>query len=103
MDSKQYNAIKQIMNNPELADEMEKVDPGIKAQMAGYLLNPWLPVGVARKVLMAIIALAGILLPVVSGNKWFYLLLLISLSFSPRAMGEFLRLYGKIRAARSHD
>ena len=84
---KQYEAIKQIMDNPELADEMEKVHPGIKAQMAGYLCSPWLPMGATRKVVMLIIALIAIIGAVVFDDKLFYLFLLILLFFSPRVMG----------------
>ncbi len=79
----EYEAIKKIMEDKELADEMEKVSPGMKAQMAGYLLSPWLPHGGIRKILMIIIALVALVSGGVYGKKLFFLLLLI-LFFSPR-------------------
>jgi hypothetical protein len=93
---KEYKSIKGIMDNPELADEMEKVHPGIKAEMAGYLMHPWLPAGMGRKVLMFAIAVFVILLAIVFDNKLFYLLLFVLVLFSPRATGELLSFYGKL-------
>jgi hypothetical protein len=96
MDAKQYKAIKQIMDNPELADEMEKENPGIKAMMAGYLCSPWLPVGIVRKLIMLMIALFAIIgAQVYKENSFYWLLILLPL-FSPRIMAEIMRLWGKI-------
>jgi hypothetical protein len=92
----EYKSIKEIMDNPELANEMEKVHPGIKAEMAGYLSHPWLPAGMGRKILMFAIAVFVVLLAIVFDNKLFYLLLFVLLLFSPRAMGELSSFYGKM-------
>lgn len=92
----EYEAIKKIMEDKELADEMEEVSPGIKAQMAGYLLSPWLPHGATRKILMIIIALVGLVGGGVYGQKLFFLLLLILPFFSPRIIGEVARFIGMI-------
>ena len=52
---------KKILENKELADEMEKISPEIKPQMAGYLMRSWLPPGIVRKSIMVSIALIAIL------------------------------------------
>jgi len=92
----EYEVIKKIMENKELADEMEQVSPGIKALMTGYLLNPWLPHGATRKILMVAIALVGLVGGVVYGQKFFFLLLLILPFFSPRIVGEVAMFIGRI-------
>ena len=95
MDNKEYEAIKKIMDNPELADEMEKVSPGIKAQMAGYLARSWLPAGIMRKMLMLIIALISIMTAELYQNNSFYWLLLLLPMFSLRIVGETANFLGK--------
>ena len=96
MDDKTYKYFKKILNNRELADELEKVQSGIKAQMAGYLAHPWLPVGITRKIVMIIIVLISITAAEIYKNNSFYWLLLMLPIFSPRIVGETLYLIGKI-------
>jgi hypothetical protein len=95
MSDKNYEAIKKIMDNPELADEMEKTHPGIKAQMAGYLLSKWFPVGIKQRIIAVIIVLIIILGVAVYKNDLFYLLLFILPIFSPRIVGEMVNMFGK--------
>jgi hypothetical protein len=95
MNDEEYKAIRKIMDNPELADEMEKAQPGIKGQMAGYLMRSWLPVGIGRKIIMVVIIFVSFTGGVMFDGKWF-LLLFALIMFSPRASAEILMLYGKI-------
>jgi hypothetical protein len=97
MSDEHYKVIKEIMENPELADEMEKVQPGVKAQMSGYLLSPWLPHGAARKVVMIVIALVAVLGYLMTGSGYFLLALLLLPMFSPRLVGEAARALGKAK------
>ncbi|MBI3573397.1 MAG: hypothetical protein HY092_04315 [Candidatus Kerfeldbacteria bacterium] len=61
MPNNQYDeAFKKILDNKEIVDELEKASPGIKAKMAGHLMSHWLPSGMARKLVMIIIALAAV-------------------------------------------
>jgi hypothetical protein len=96
MEKKDYEVIRKIMANHEFANKMEKLDPGIKDQMAGILLSPWLPSGLIRKMIMLIIVAIAIIGALFYKNNLFYLLLLILPIFSPRSMGEILFIYGKI-------
>jgi hypothetical protein len=96
MNKNEYKTIKKIMDNPELADEIGKVHSGIKDQMAGFLLHPWLPVGIGRKIIMLVIVLVSITAAEIYQNNFFYLLLLILPFFSPRISGETLMFIGKI-------
>lgn len=89
-------AFKKILENKELADEMEKVSPGIKAQMTGYLLSSWLPRDTKRKVMMLVIALVTLIGGLIYGQKLFFLLLLILPFFSPRIVGEVAMFLGRI-------
>lgn len=89
-------AFKKILENKDIADEMEKVSPGIKAQMAGYLLSSWLPRDATREIIMVIIALVAIVGGFIYGQKLFYLLLLILPFFSPRIVGEVAMFLGRI-------
>jgi hypothetical protein len=84
------------MENKELADELERVNPGIKAQMAGYLLRPWLPHGATRKIIMIIIVIVALIGGVKYGQNLFFLLLLLLPCFSPRIVGEISLFIGKL-------
>jgi hypothetical protein len=95
MSKDEHEVIKRILENKDLADETEKVRPGIKAQMAGYLMSPWLPHGTTRKIIMVVIVLIA-LVGVVYSCKLFILLLLILPFFSPRIVGEIARFIGMI-------
>lgn len=92
-DKQQYETVKKIMEHPEITDEMEKVSPGIKSKMAGYLLSPWLPISWTRRIIMVIIIIVAIFR--ISISLWFLLLFLLPL-FSPRIVGEIVRFFGKI-------
>ncbi len=93
MDRKQHEAIEKIMKNKELSDVMEKVSPGIKGIMAGYLLSHWFPLDLKRRLIMLFIFLVSIIGSLT--NIWFLLLLIILPLFSSRIVGELLILIGK--------
>ena len=88
MANDEYKVFTKVMDNKELADELEQVSTGLKAQMAGYLLSPWLPHGAIRKIIMIIIALFALIGGVKFGQKLFFLLLILLPIFSPRIVGE---------------
>ena len=88
MANSDYEIIKKISEHPELADEMEKVSPGIKAKMSGYLLSPWLPRGISRKLIMLIILIVAIIGCFFYGKPLLLILLLLLPLFSPRIAGE---------------
>lgn len=103
MDKDQYiqikktsELVKNALENDNLsAEERQKLEISL-AQMSGYLCSPWLPVGVGRKSIMVallIIGFYGFLIgkPIIA-VCW----LLIPL-FSPRLVGETLRLIGIIK------
>jgi len=94
-DEKIYKILKKISENKEFSDEMEKVSPGIKAQMAGIMCRSWLPFGTTRKVIMAMIVLIALIGTILFDKRWL-LILLIACTFSPRIMGEFLSVLGLI-------
>ena len=96
MANDEYKVIKKVMEDKELADELEQVSPGLKAQMAGYLLSPWLPHGAIRKIIMIIIALFALIGGVKFGQKLFFLLLILLPIFSPRIVGEVSLFIGKL-------
>jgi len=97
MSDDHYKVIKAIVENPALADELERVHPGVKAQMSGYLLSPLLPHGVARKIVIIIIILIGVLGYLMTGSGYFLLALLLLPMFSPRLVGEAARALGKAK------
>jgi len=82
--------LKEVLENEQLADELESVTPGIKAQMAGYLLRSWFPRDAKRRITMLVIALVAVMGGFVYGHKLFYLLLLVLPLFSPRIVGELI-------------
>ncbi len=49
-------SFKKILENKELADEMEKINPnpGITSKMVGHLLSSWLSRDTTRKVILKI-------------------------------------------------
>ncbi len=94
-EDKEYELLRRAMSHKSLADEMEKVSPGIKAEISGYLLSQWLPSGWGRKIAMAIIFLIAVLGSFKS--TWFLLLLLLLPLFSPRIVGEVARFFGKLK------
>lgn len=82
------------MEDKELSDEMEKVSPGIKGAMAGFMLRSWLPLGTARKVIMGVIILVA-LIGTIFDKRWLLMLLVVCI-FSPRIVGEFTYALGSI-------
>lgn len=90
-------ALNRALENKELLDEMEKANPGItgqiKAELAGAALHSWLPSGFGRKFVMLVIAGAGIGGAIMS-SLWWLLLLLLLPTFSPRLVGEYVRMMG---------
>lgn len=67
----------------------------IRSQLAGALLHPWLPVGWERKLIMLIIMTAGVIGYFAVNPKMIFIWLALPL-FSPRIMGESLRIIGYI-------
>jgi hypothetical protein len=93
--NKDYEVIKKITENRELVDRMERENPGVTAKMAGYLLSPWLPIGVGRKIVMVVIFLIALLGSLL--NPFCLLLLIILPLFSPRVIGEIVSFLGRPR------
>jgi hypothetical protein len=94
-EKERHEFIKKIMASPEIANEMEKTHPGIKAEMAGYLMSSWLPHSTVRKVIMLGIFLVGII-GAFHRKNYAYILFLVPL-FSPRAVGELTFFLGNFR------
>ena len=95
MENEKINKIfKKILEDKKLSDEMEKVSPGIKAQMAGIMARSWFPYGTTRKVIMGVIILVAFI-GAISDKRWL-LMLVVACIFSPRIMGEFLGALGLV-------
>jgi hypothetical protein len=73
---------------------MEKINPGIKATLAGYLCSFWFPRDIGRRIIMVVITIASLTGYFIYNQKWFLLLLLILPMFSPRIVGETLYCLG---------
>lgn len=104
MDRKQYDQIRSTadfiansLKNDKLSTEERKELETTLNQMSGYLCSPWLPVGISRKVIMLALLLIGIYGITISQHMLAVCWLLIPL-FSPRLMGEILRIVGKIKS-----
>ena len=101
MDSEQYRQIKKAselvkhsLQHDNLSDdERHKLEQSY-AQMSGYLLSPWLPVGFGRKVIVVALLIIGICGVVIDKPIIAVCWLLIPL-FSPRLVGEALLIVGK--------
>lgn len=78
----------------EILEAMEKKDPHIREELAAYALSFWLPHDWFRRFLMALTFGVGFLK--VWDNPWYFLLILFSLMFSPRIVGEVARFLGRI-------
>lgn len=105
MDKEQYDQIKKAseviahsLKNDDLStEEREKLETTL-AQMSGYLCSPWLPVGIGRKIIMMVLLVIGIYGIIIDKQIIAVCWLLIPL-FSPRLMGEALRIVGKIKGS----
>ena len=99
MNPQEETQLKEILSllskNPELRSAIEKSEPEIMAKIAGALLSSWWPTSFSRQCLMFIFFLLGSV-GLLSGNFLFLISIAISLSFSPRLVGELLALVGKI-------
>ncbi|MFZ6022016.1 MAG: hypothetical protein ACOYT9_00920 [Patescibacteria group bacterium] len=76
---------------PEERQKFEK----IRAQLAGVLLSPWLPVDWGRRSIMFFIFLIG-LYGMIQGHTFLASLWLLLPIFSPRIVGEVAYALGKI-------
>ncbi len=84
-----------LSKNPELLNELDKVNPGLKNQISGYVLSKWLPNGVGRKIIMLALLLLGIY-GLFFGSHWFLISWAIIPIFSPRIVGEVATFFGRI-------
>jgi hypothetical protein len=96
MTEKEHSEILAILDNPVALAELEKTMPNAKSYLQGKLLSSWMPMGVARRILMGLFILIGIL-GVIFYNRWMFIFIPLVGIFSPRLVGEVAYLYGKIR------
>jgi len=82
-----YRALKHALENRQLMAELRQLDPSLEAQIAGYLLSQWFPVGNGRRLLMAAIAITAVG-GALAGHFWLLWLMLLLPFFSPRLVGE---------------
>jgi hypothetical protein len=102
MDKQKYDEMKKYLDeinallkegglSPEEINKFEL----IRSQLAGALLSPWLPIGWERKLIMFIILTAGAIGYLTGNHKILFIWLALPL-FSPRIIGESLRIIGYI-------
>ena len=102
MDRKTYEEAKKnseliakLLSEGNLSEEEKQKFEILQAQLAGVLLNPWLPFGWGRRSIMIILFLIGIF-GLIEGNNFLMLSWLLLPIFSPRFIGEASCLLGKI-------
>jgi hypothetical protein len=103
MDKNQYeegkkvgDAISKVLEDGNLSAEDREKFETLRSQVAGYLLSPWLPVGVGRKAIMlALIIIGGYGLMI--DKPLIALTWLMAPLFSPRLVGETLRFIGSLK------
>jgi hypothetical protein len=88
--------LKKILENANLLDEMEKMNPGIKAQLTGMLIRPWIPVTWSKRMIMLAL-LAAAALGSVFLTLWFLLALIPLPFFSPKVFYETLFLLARLK------
>jgi hypothetical protein len=81
------------INAPDAGTKQHYED--LAGQIVGLQLNTFLPRDLARKVIMFSLLLGG-LYGVFTGHVWCFLLLVLTLMCSPRAMGASARLLGRL-------
>jgi hypothetical protein len=90
---RQTKKIANLLQEGNLTPEERQKFETLQAQLAGVLLHPWLPFGWARRLTMFVLLLIGVY-GLMEGNNYLLLAWLFMLFFSPRFIGEFLRLIG---------
>lgn len=86
-----YRFLKEGNISPEERQKFEE----IHAQLAGFLMSPWLPVDWGRRAIMICIFIIG-LYGILQGYTLIALLWLLLPLFSPRIQGEVLQLIGRL-------
>jgi hypothetical protein len=81
-----------FVTDPVTRKQLEETSRAI----AGYLMSPWLPWGIGRKLVMLTLVTAGICGSILSGTSYWLLLLFVASIFSPRLTGEATYLAGRI-------
>ncbi|MFP5350276.1 MAG: hypothetical protein ACLGHO_10600 [Gammaproteobacteria bacterium] len=95
---KQSEEIAKLLEEGSLtAEERQKLET-LQAQLAGVLSRPWLPFGWTRRLIMVVLFLVGAY-GLAEGNGYFLLAWLLLLLFSPRVVGEFNVVLGKVSRA----
>lgn len=102
MDSLKYEEMKiylekihALLKEGNLSPEEKEKFELISAQLAGALCHPWLPVGWERKLIMSILLIVGAVGFLVGYSKLLFIWLALPL-FSPRLIGETMRIIGMI-------
>jgi hypothetical protein len=102
MDRKTYEEAKKnseeiakLLLEGNLTEEEKQKFETLQAQLAGVLLRPWLPFGWARRSIMIILLLVGVY-GLTEESKYLMVAWLLLPFFSPRFVGEFSNLLGKI-------
>jgi len=93
---KQFEATKKLLESGLLSPEEKNKFNELNAQLAGAMLSSWLPADWIRRILMVIIFLVGFY-GIFEISSYFLILLILSLLFSPRIVGEIAIFMGKIK------
>jgi hypothetical protein len=92
---KQLEEIDKLLKEGNLTAEERQKYETLKTQLTEVLLHPWLPVDWGRRSIMIILLIIGIY-ALVEGKDYLLLAWLLLLFFSPRFVGEFFRVLGKV-------
>ena len=87
--------IRALLKDGNLSPEEKEKFELISSQLSGALLHPWLQIGWERKLIMSILLVSGAVGFLVGYSKLLFIWLALPL-FSPRFMGETLRIIGMI-------
>jgi hypothetical protein len=82
-------------DNAFLPEKQRQELDRVASMIAGYLMRPWLPGGLTRKVLMFLLLIIG-LIGALKWSLWFGLLIIFAATFSPRLVGESLLFIGTL-------
>ena len=102
MEQTQYESAKKSLN--EISAELKRTDLSederqrlkiLQAQLSGSLLSVWIPFGVARRIVMALLILTGIY-GLLTGNYILAAAFIFAALFSPRIIGETAFWLGKL-------
>jgi hypothetical protein len=90
---KNFDEIAKLLREGNLTLEEKQKFETMQAQLAGVLLNPWLPFDWGRRAIMITLFCVGVF-GIISGINYLLLAWLILLIFSPRLIGEVSNLFG---------